>query len=92
MDLQQRVERLERENHRLRLVALGVLVAVGLGVLWQLGVGQPHLAVDREEEACAEGMGDAQKIAEVHRLGNPIDPDCEIAAHGPSALRYECAS
>src|SRR5580704_12691797 len=54
-----------------------------------LGVGQPHLAVDREKEACAERVRNAQKIAEVHRLGYPVDTDCEIAAHGPSALRYE---
>ncbi|HEY4311554.1 MAG TPA: hypothetical protein VGN12_19060 [Pirellulales bacterium] len=50
MELQQRVERLERENRRLKLVALGVLAAIGLGVLWQWGVGQPQPAYAQDKK------------------------------------------
>ncbi len=37
-----------------------------------------------EEEARAEGMRDAQQVAEIHRLRNAVHPDCEIAAQTPA--------
>jgi hypothetical protein len=41
MDLQQRVERLERENRRLKRIGFGLLLVAVAIVMWQLGVGQP---------------------------------------------------
>ena len=54
-------------------------VAGGVGGV-RHGVGELHPARHGEEEACAEGMRDAQQIAEIHRLRNAVHPDREIAA------------
>jgi hypothetical protein len=44
VDLQQRVERLERENRRLKLIGLGLLILVGVAIAWQVGAVQPQAA------------------------------------------------
>lgn len=50
------------------------------------GIGQPHLPLlyvrsDRKEEAGAEGVSRALKIAEVHRFRDALDAYSEVSSH-----------
>jgi renierapurpurin 18,18'-hydroxylase len=48
-----------------------------------LRVGQFEPGGDGEEEAGVESMGDADQIAQIHGLGNPVHSDAEITPHAP---------
>ena len=71
MELQERVERLERENSRLKLIGVGVLILMTVALVWQLGINHAQPVYAQEPKVAKYERIQARRFELVSEDGTP---------------------